>query len=438
LGRVTEAVWARLQEWTIANHSEHLDAAIDEILGDGRTITPDTGDLLCSYVHLDRELAGGGTPAERFAELATLTEVERAAARTLSGARLGVWRVRAVARGVSIDLEEVLGERVVTVRSANVSRGCARWDVLLARVIDGADGHELWGPAAIFTAAEEEELVAEIERLATDRSVDSGAVFRVCAAELLRFTPASRTAPRSFFTFEGDELVAGHARWVLEDDDSGEALEFHPDLVDTADTDDGEGICLEWTRPRRELAARRLELPPGAVLLESSPVFIDPDEGRAMTDTSRIGLGTFELRPRELTFNAISVQRLDGAIALVAETVGPRAHLVERRIAPLEPGGQPPAADDDRAVPPDVREAIVDGFARARFLRMLDEPDPRFDGLTPREAARSARHRPAVERWLRTLENTAAHGATAEGAAPDVPLLRAELGLPDENLADAA
>ena len=64
LGRATEAVWERLREWTIANFPEHLDAAIDELLADERTITSETGDLLCSYVHLDRQLPGGGTPIE--------------------------------------------------------------------------------------------------------------------------------------------------------------------------------------------------------------------------------------------------------------------------------------------------------------------------------------------------------------------------------------
>jgi hypothetical protein len=444
LGRATEAVWGRLQEWTIANHPGHLEAAIDEILGDERTITPETGDLLCSYVHLDRELPGGGTPVERFAELAALDDVERAAVQSLSRAHLGLWRVRAAKPGVSIDLEEVLGDRVVLVHSRNVSRGTARWDVVLGRVIQGAHGHELWGPASIFTAAEEDEVVAEIERLARERSIAPGAVFGPCAAELLRFAPPSRTAPRSFYTFEGDEVLEAHARWALEDAAVGAALEAHPDLVDIADTDDGEGVCLEWTRPRRELAARRPELPPGAVLLESSPVFIDPDEGRAMTDSSRIGLGTFELRPHELTLDAISVQRLDDAIALVAETLEGGARLVERRVTPLDDTlprpAQPDAAaaDDDPTVPADIRDAVVAGFARARFQRILDEPDPRFEGLTPREAARSARHRPDVERWLRTLENSAAHGGAAEGAAPDVPLLRRELGMPDQDLADAA
>jgi SEC-C motif-containing protein len=443
-GRATETVWQRLQEWTIANHPEHLEAAIDEFLGDERTITPETGDLLCSYVHLDRRLPSGRTPIERFAELPALDDVERAAARTLTQAHLGLWRVRTVEPGVSIDLEEVFGDRLVVVQSQNVSRGTARWDVLLGRVIHGAEGHELWGPAAIFTAAEEDEIVAEIERLAGDRSIAPGAVFRRCAAELLRFSPPSRTTPRSFFTFEGDEVASAYARWVLDDADAAAALEAHPDLVDMADTDDGEGVCLEWTRPRRELAARRPELPLGAVVLESTPVFVDPDERRVIADSSRIGLGTFELRPRELTFDAISVRRLEDAIALVADTLGSRARLVERSVAPLDTAGahvgQPvdPAADDDPAVPPEIRETVVAGITRARFHRVLDEPDPRLDGLSPREAARSPRHRPAVERWLRTLENSAAHGHPADGTAPDVPMLRTELGMPDQALRDAA
>ena len=443
VGRATEAVWERLQEWTIANHPEHLEVAIDELLGDERKITSETGDLLCSYVHLDRQLPGGGTPVERFAELSALDDIERAAVRTLTQARLGLWRVRAVEPGLSIDLEEVVGDRVVSVHSQNVSRGTARWDVLLGRVIEGAQDHELWGPAAIFTAAEEAEIVAEVERLADERSIPPSAVFRSCAAELLRFKPPSRTIPPSFFTFEGDEVVAAYARWVLEDDEAPVALERHPDLVDVADTEDGEGICLEWTAPRTKLAAHRPELPLRAVVLESTPVFVDPEERRVTGDSSRIGLGTFELRPGELTFDAISAQRLDGAIALVAGTIGSRARLVERRVESLEtasPSGRRSGVQgsNEETIPTEIRDAVVAGLIGARFHHMLDEPDPRFDGLTPRAAARSPRHRPAVERWLRMLENTAAHGGAAVEAAPDVAMLRDELRMPEEASAVAA
>jgi SEC-C motif len=427
--RTTDAIWERLQEWTIAEHPEHIDAAIDDLCGRDRSLSQGTVDVLCSYAHLDRELPGGGSPARRYCELPGLSDVERAAVRSMADARLGLWRARSVRPGAAIALEEVLGDRVVSVRSEHVSRSTARWDVLLGRVMSGANGHELWGPASIFPAGEEEELVAEVQRLAAERSISAQATFRVCAAQLLRFSPPSRHAPPSFFTFEGDEVVDAHARWKL-DADAATALERHPDLVDMADTEDGQGVCLEWTAPRQELAARRPELPPRALLLESSPVFVDPDGRRVSADAGRLGLGTFELRPRSLTFHAISAERLDGAIALVAEAIGDRARLVERRVEPLDvdaSGGGP--ADGDATIPGEIRDAVLAGFARDRFARMLDEPDPRFDGLTPREAARSAGQRPRLERWLRTLENAAAHGRAADGMAPDVAVIRRELSM---------
>jgi hypothetical protein len=442
--RTTERIWKSLQQWT-TDHPEHLQAAIDDLCGDDdRTMTPERVDLLCSYVHLDRELPGGGTPAERFAELPELSDVERAAASSLAQARLGLWRARAVEPGASIELEEVLGHRVVTVRSERVSRATARWDVLLGRITSGACGPELWGPAAIFEASEEEELVAEVHRLAAERSITPLATFRTCAAQLLRFSPPSRHTTPSFFSFEGDDLVDAHARWELEDDDAGAALEFHPDLVHTGDTEDGGGVCLEWTAPRRELAARRPELPPRAVVLESTPVWVDPDERRVSAAGSRIGLGTFELCARELTFHAVSAQRLDGAIALVADTAGDRARLVERHVEPLDPGGsrtspsRSTSTGDEQWVPADIREAVIAGLARDRFLRMLDEAHAQFDGMTPREAAHSAQQLPRLQHWLRTLENSAARGNAPQGTAPDMAMIREELGMPDHAVADAA
>jgi hypothetical protein len=437
-------VWERLQDWTIDHHPEHVEAALDDLYGDERELTPEMMGVLCSYAHLDRELPGGGTPAERFAELPWLSDAERAAASTLALAGLRLWRVRSVHPGQSIALEEVLCGNVVGVRSQRVSLSTARWDVLLGRVLPCADGHELWGPVAVFEASEEEEVIAEVHRLATERSIAPLAAFRACAAQLLRFSPASRDLPPSVFTFEGDEAVDVHARWELDGDDARAVLECHPDLVDMGDTEEGAGICLEWTAPRRELVARRPDLPARSVFLESTPVFIDPDELQVSVDGSRIGLGTFELHPRELTFRAISVQRLDGAIALVRDTLGHRARLVERGVEPLDAARPAPnrsggaAPDDEPAVPSDIREAILAGMARDRLMRMLDEPDHRFDGLTPREAARSTQQRPRVERWIRALENAAAHGRTPAEVAPDVAMIREQLAMPDDALATAA
>jgi len=434
--RTTDAIWERLQEWTIADHAEHLDAAIDDLCGDDRSIASEMVDVVCSYAHLDRALPGGGTPAERFRGHPGLSDLERDAANRLAAAQLGLWRVRAVRPGASIELEEVLGDRSVIVRSEQVSRATRRWDVLLGRVVSAGPCHGLWGPAAIFQAAEEEELVTEVRRLAAEHSIPPSATFRVCAVQLLRFSPPSRHTPPQFFTFEGDNVAQAHARWELDTDADVAILERHLDLVDVADTDDGEGICLEWTAPRRELAARRRMLPARAVLLESTPIFFDADGACLSADVGRIGLGTFELRPRVLTFDAISAQRLDGAIALVADALGDRARLLERHVEPLGLDDSPPQQPGDASegaptIPAGIREAVLAGYARDRFLRMLDEPDPRFDGLTPREAAHSTSQRSRLERWLQTLENGAAHGRGADGMAPDVAMIRRELAIPD-------
>jgi len=243
--RHIDAIWERLQEWTIADHAEHLDAAIDDLCGDDRSIASEMVDVLCSYAHLDRALPGGGTPAERFRGHPGLSDLERDAANRLAAAQLGLWRVRAVRPGASIELEEVLGDRSVIVRSEQVSRATRRWDVLLGRVVSAGPCHGLWGPAAIFQAAEEEELVTEVRRLAAEHSIPPSATFRVCAVQLLRFSPPSRHTPPQFFTFEGDNVAQAHARWELDTDADVAILERHLDLVDVADTDDGESYQPE-------------------------------------------------------------------------------------------------------------------------------------------------------------------------------------------------
>lgn len=127
-----------------------------------------------------------------------------------------------------------------------------------------------------------------------------------------------------------------------------------------------------------------------------------------------------------------------GAIGLVADAIGDRARLVERHVEPLELDGSPATPsgggpeDGDPSISAGIHKNVIAGFARDRFSRMLDEQDPRFDGLAPREAARSAGQRSRLERWLRTLENTAVHGGARRRDDPE------ELAMPEDTLADAA
>ena len=134
-------------------------------------------------------------------------------ARKIAGAGLSLQRVRAVAAGRWIKLEDVLSGGVVRVRSGKV----ARWDVLLCRVVED-DPASLWGPVMLYAPDEERELIVEVERLAATLGlaidVDGGRrVIEVAALELMRYVPPRRCAARSFFTVEGDPVVDGHARW---------------------------------------------------------------------------------------------------------------------------------------------------------------------------------------------------------------------------------
>jgi hypothetical protein len=126
--------------------------------------------------------------------------------------------VLAVEPGRSLVLEEFVSGGRVEVRSPHVSREAVRWDILLARVMDG-DPPSLWGPARFFEPCEEPELRAELARLAgsplDEQSLTS--TVRRHALELMRFIPPSRSAEPSFFTLEGGPVAFASATWQVHD-----------------------------------------------------------------------------------------------------------------------------------------------------------------------------------------------------------------------------
>jgi hypothetical protein len=99
--------------------------------------------IFATWFHNDRELARGGTPAARYAARPELPASERDAAARIADARLGLYRVLAVEPGRSLALEAVIGGSRIEVRSPHVSREAVRWDLLLARVMEG-DPPSLW------------------------------------------------------------------------------------------------------------------------------------------------------------------------------------------------------------------------------------------------------------------------------------------------------
>jgi len=421
--RFDDAVGRRLQDWSSKLLRAEITAALEEFVGPERVMDDGDIQIFATWFHNDRELAGGGTPAERYAARPDLPHAERAAAARIATARLGLYRVLAVAPGRSLALEEVASGTRIEVRSPHVSREAVRWDILLARVMEG-EPLSLWGPTRFFEPCEEPELRAELARLAGSPLDDLheqalASTFRRHALALMRFTPPSRSAEPSFFTLEGDPVAFASAIW-----------EMH-EIAAVAETIRGLGALLpddpveiDITVPRATLVKQRPPLPPGALVLESSPV--------DALDT--IPIATLRLEGDELHAEAMSEQRLAQAIEIVAADFGNLVELRSQDVTSVEAALAARGAGPRKLLPSRVdagERRLVGDLVTERMRRWLDEPHQLLDGRTPREAVAGA-DRAEVVRLLRQIENGAERARRRGEPAADVARLRSELGLNDD------
>ena len=286
--RFDDAVGHRIQDWSSEVFDGEITAALEEYVGPERVMDDADIQIFATWFHNDRELTGGRTPTERYAARPEIPGDERDAAERIASARLGLYRVLAVAPGRSLTLEELDGSGRIEARSPHVSHEAIRWDILLAHVMDG-NPPSLWGPTRFFEPCEEPELRAELARLA---GVPSGER----ALALMRYIPPSRSIEPSFFTLEGDPVVFASAAWTVHD--QAAAVERMCELGGLLA---GDPLELDITAERAVLVSRRPPLPPGALVLESSPV--------GAIDT--ISIATLRLEGDELHAEAMSEQRLD-------------------------------------------------------------------------------------------------------------------------------
>lgn len=146
------AVGQRIQAWAGEHHRDALDVAWAEITG-GREVALGEVDvqLVATWIFNDRELRGGGTPAERYSRLDDLDADERDIAARIAGARLGLMRVARVAPGLWIELEDLTREDLVRVVSHGVSAHTSPGDLIVARRMDGPRTSSLWGPVGFVS-----------------------------------------------------------------------------------------------------------------------------------------------------------------------------------------------------------------------------------------------------------------------------------------------
>ena len=420
---IDDAVGRRIQEWSSKQFDDEIAVALELYVGPERLIDDGDIQIFAVWFHNDRELARGGTPAERYAARPDLPEAERESAARIAAARLGLYRVVAVEPGRSLARENLVGGCRVDVRSPHVSREAVRWDILLGRVMAG-DPPSLWGPTRSFEPCEEPELRAELSQLASPPLEDLdeealAAIYRRHALALMRFIPASRTAEPSFFTLEGDPVVFASATWRVRDRVAA-AARMH--ALGGLEPDDP--LEMDITVQRAALVAQRAPLPLGALILESSPV--------GAIDT--ISIATLRLEGGELRGEAVSEERLDQVLEIVASDFGELVELRSREVMAVDEALAARRTARGYATPQrvDPAELLLAGdFVNERMRRWLDEPHQFLGGRTPRDAVFGA-DRAEVVRLLRQIENGTERARRRGEPGVDVERLRAELGLDDE------
>ena len=423
--RFDDAVGGRIQDWSTKVAGDEISAALEEFGGPNRTMSDSDMQIFATWFSCDRELPGGGTPAERYAARQDLPADEREAASRIVAAALGFHRVLAVEPGHWILLEDIVRGTQARVGSTNVSGDAVRWDILLGRLMDG-ETPSLWGPVRFFEPHDEPELLAELRRLtgADDNGADPTVAFRNGALELMRFKPSSWSVSPSFFTPEGDPMADSQATWrVSEPTVARDRLRVFGNLL----PDEPPEIEITVRRDRL-LTKDRPALPQGALVIEAE----------RLDDRDSIPIARLWLEGSELCAEAMSEERLDLAIEVVDTDFGDVAELVERDVTPIEErleerreSGADPADETPTDLSPAQEQRLLRGFMTDRMRRWLDEPLPALDGETPREAVAGER-RDDVVRLVRGLENHADRTQRRGQPGAEVSWLRTELAIEDE------
>lgn len=211
--RDRDALLANVIDWVKDEHEQALDDASTETTVI-RILRGRIGRSM-SLVWALNDFAprDGGLPLmSRFAARADIEPAEREIAQGLAEARLDVYRVRAIAAGVGMELEALAGGTPVQILTDRHLGTLDIDDVLVARIVHTTSTPTLWGLAAQFDGADGRRWLARLATLPADPA-QAGLI-------LLGFHPDDAAEPLP----DGLELPA--TAWLIDDDEAVlEALE---------------------------------------------------------------------------------------------------------------------------------------------------------------------------------------------------------------------
>ena len=347
-----------------------------------------------------------------------LSSPERGWLGAQQAAWLSVWEVIGVEPGKSIKLRDLLSHEERCVREVSGSRTVVVRDALLARVVD----HE---GVALLCGAHPRPLPP----------VDAAEVVRRARGRLRRkrAVPVERLRDEAF----GRYLIE---RWEEAVDELDLRAEIPPELHNT----DGDPFLFTTDHfaldpaARAEVDARlagmegvEAEDGEGDDGREGDSVYVFLSAGNRMhASWENTVVGRASLTGAALRLETNSRERADALRARVeAACGGLLRHRAREHADPLSPPVQAAAGKIPPEPPPPEAEQLMLDFKRRHYAEWLDTALPALEGRSPREAARTARGRDAVDVLLKDMENHEQRHAGRN--AFDFGDLRRALGLAD-------
>lgn len=322
----------------------------------------------------------------------------------MAGSSMRICEVIAIKPDEVLDLRELEGRQVSTVKERLATHSLATWDIVAGRVMPGPEG---------FSVAE--------GGLYPFRTVDSGKIKLAMEQWRRGYLNMYPDWPAPFHKMLSTHI---HHLWV-----DLELLRPPPALVTTGQ----EPLVFAKTffdvrdpgRVTAELSACLRFIPQD----DGSYVWL---EGSAAAD-KMFGkvLGIVSVSENRLTLDTFSEARAASGQTFLEELLGETIHFRATRLedpmqAALAGERKPPARE---VAPPGLESEIVSQLYRNHYEAWLDQPIPALDNRTPRKAATLKTMRPRLIALLKELDNQIERDQLGGRPMIDTDWLWEELGL---------
>lgn len=330
-----------------------------------------------------------------------------------------VYEVTEVRPNVGLTLRDVVSGAETRVRERSASQTLHRWDVIATRIMPAPARGEpvLDGGALPISPMRSQSLIEWLRKHAAEGSV-TGTQGSLREKDLFAaFLPdihrawAEPVGTPSLVNFDGEPVLMTEVHFdVIDRDTLASALDRAKDIE--RDPADGEIQKWRWTGKGKE-------------------------RGELVT------YGWFSLDAARFRFATNSAERGERGRKLIDRLA---AGAVRYRMTTTQDPSQAMQAmargapDEPQTMPKNLREAgyaAIEQWYAAHYESWLDEPVPRLDDSTPRDAVSSAKLRPRVVEMLKELEAMYEKALVAGQPAFDPTWMWQELGLANDRDAPA-